>query len=290
MKTALAFYFPVIHKGYYDFIEDHPKGPIYILSEEVIQEVSKFDEENSRSVARDMRRLSSISLAKCICKISSRTNFVAPIGLNEIHYLKQVDLVVIPDDSFHRAFAKRFKDELPKVRFENCFLRWDRMHTLNKETDVTGEVVTAAELKDLGLFRFVEQAESETSKSPDWWRQVGAVLVRDEEQILTAFNQHLPSEYETYFSGDPRANFNAGEYIELSTAVHAEASLIALAAKKGIATEGCELFVTTFPCPPCAMSVAVSGIKRIFFVEGYSMINSVKIFEEFGVEVIKVLK
>jgi len=237
-----------------------------------------------------MRRLSQDDITRYLQSVYLDTRSISTLLLDNIKRINKYETIILPDDSFHRSFVKRFKEDLPTCIFENCFLRWDRMPTLNKDYVITDLTISDLDLRKFGLFQFVERAESEAQRSPDWWRQVGAVLVKDGSQILTAFNQHLPTELETYFSGDPRSNFNAGEYIELSVSAHAEAGLIALAAKKGIVTKECELFVTTFPCPPCAISITLSGIKRVFFVEGYSMINSVEIFKEYGVEVVRVIK
>jgi dCMP deaminase len=107
--------------------------------------------------------------------------------------------------------------------------------------------------------------------------------------MLSAHNTHLPSVYEVYYAGDPRSNFNAGESIEISKAIHSEASIIAQASKYGVSTKGCELFVTTFPCPACANLIALSGITRVYFADGYSLVGSIDVLREYGVEVVRVV-
>ncbi|NCS97095.1 MAG: deoxycytidylate deaminase, partial [Candidatus Pacebacteria bacterium] len=87
---------------------------------------------------------------------------------------------------------------------------------------------------------------------------------------------------------DPRNSFHKGEHIELSTAIHAEAALIADAAKKGISLEGTQLYVTTFPCPACAKLIACSGITKLYFSEGYSMLDGEKILNDAGVLLSKI--
>lgn len=289
MKTALVLYFPVIHNGILGFIENHPAYPIFIIGEELILEVEKNNEEESRSVVRDKRKLSEDHILCFLQTATFGSRDVKILDAQNIEELSCFDSVILPEDSFHRAFVECFKKNIPEAFFENSFFRWDKIRTLNKDEKITDLTISAQELRGLGFFKFVEESKEISQRSPDWWRQVGAVLVKDGQQVSSAFNQHLPSEFETYFSGDPRANFNAGEYIELSVAAHAEASLISLAAKKGISTKGGELFVTTFPCPPCAIHIALSGISRVYFIEGYSMVNSVDIFKEFGVEVFRVV-
>ncbi len=70
--------------------------------------------------------------------------------------------------------------------------------------------------------------------------------------------------------------------------MHSEAGAIAEAARKGISLEGADLYVTTFPCPPCGKLIAYSGIKRVFYKNGYGVLDSERILKDKGVEIIKV--
>lgn len=74
--------------------------------------------------------------------------------------------------------------------------------------------------------------------------------------------------------------------IELSTALHAEAAIIAGAAKDGISLSGTDLYVSTFPCPGCARLVTAAGVARCFYAGGYSMLDGERIFDEGGVQLI----
>jgi dCMP deaminase len=135
----------------------------------------------------------------------------------------------------------------------------------------------------------VAAAHQAATKSSDWWRHVGAVLVKDEKIILSTFNTHVPSEQMPYVNGDPRSNFSKGVHLELSTAIHAEARLIAQAAKEGVSLDGASLYVTTFPCPPCAKLVAYAGIKKLYFDEGYGVLDGEQILKQQGVEIVQVI-
>jgi dCMP deaminase len=85
--------------------------------------------------------------------------------------------------------------------------------------------------------------------------------------------------------GDPRSNFNKGVHYEISTAAHAEARLIARAAREGIATEGAVLYVTDFPCPPCAKLIAAAGIAKLYSRRGYAVLDGNDVLEAAGVEI-----
>lgn len=101
-------------------------------------------------------------------------------------------------------------------------------------------------------------------------------------------NKHVPTEYVTAYEGDPRASFHKGEYLKVSTAVHAEALLIAEAAKQGISLDGAELLVTTFPCPVCAKQIAYSGVKKVYFIEGYSVLDGERILKDKKIKIEKI--
>lgn len=51
-------------------------------------------------------------------------------------------------------------------------------------------------------------------------------------------------------------------------ASHAEQNVIAFAARRGIRTEGCRLYVTHFPCSSCARSIIQAGISALVIGPG----------------------
>jgi dCMP deaminase len=75
--------------------------------------------------------------------------------------------------------------------------------------------------------------------------------------------------------------------LELSTAVHAEARLIAEAARDGVATRGAVMYVTDFPCPPCAKLIAGAGVARLYFRTGYAVLDGEDVLRAAGVEVLQ---
>jgi len=64
------------------------------------------------------------------------------------------------------------------------------------------------------------------------------------------------------------------------------AMLIAEAAKRGISLEGTNLYVTDFPCPPCAKLIARSGITRLYFSRGYAVLDGESTLKNKGVELV----
>jgi deoxycytidylate deaminase len=132
------------------------------------------------------------------------------------------------------------------------------------------------------------RAYREAELSSDWWRQVGAVIVREGKIICAAHNAHMPSEHTPYIVGDPRSSFDAGERIDLSSALHGEVGAIAIAAKRGIPLLGADIYVTTFPCTNCARAIAGAGFSRVFYAEGYSQIEGEEVLRSRGIEIVRV--
>jgi dCMP deaminase len=191
--------------------------------------------------------------------------------------------LVVPDEEIMRALvATHGLDAGRTVTFERTFLRWDREWSrAQRPPDYDGTVATDELTRALAL-----SAAAQAELSSDWWRQVGALAVRDGEVLDAAHNEHRPTEYSPYVNGDPRNDFSRGVHIELSTAIHAEALLVARAARDGRSLHGADLYVSTFPCPGCARLVAEAGFRRCFFAGPYAMLDGDTVLRAAGVELI----
>jgi dCMP deaminase len=192
--------------------------------------------------------------------------------------------IFMPDEDVSHAIAETYFSGARVVFDGSWRLRWDWNSVAHLKRPEAEGTVSVDEL-DRTMMR---QAFKAAERSTDWWRQVGALLSKDGKPLLTAFNKHQPSEQNPYLYGDPRSQFDAGEMIEMSTALHGEVGIAAQAARRGIATEGLDLYVTTFPCPPCAYAIAEMGIKRLFYAEGYSRLEGEAALLAANVEIIRV--
>jgi dCMP deaminase len=61
----------------------------------------------------------------------------------------------------------------------------------------------------------------------------------------------------------------SGSRREICYGICAEQWALCLAAKDGISIKGATLYCTKHPCRICSSMIAVSGIKRVIFQEGY---------------------
>jgi dCMP deaminase len=191
--------------------------------------------------------------------------------------------LVVPDEELMRSVVTGYGlDAGRTVVFERTFLRWDREWSRAQRPAAYDGTVAADDLsRTLAL-----AADTEAQRSSDWWRQVGALAVRNGVILDSAHNEHRPTEYSPYLDGDPRNDFSRGVHIELSTAIHAEALLVARAARAGRSLQGADLYVSTFPCPGCARLVAEAGFRRCFFAGPYAVLDGDTVLRAAGVELI----
>lgn len=275
-ETALIAYVPTPHAGYLRLFRAYAGSVLYVLGDEFIREFQPL-----------VRHLPG-------AKPEESQKMVQALGIfSEVHVLTPEMLVavrhsniVMPDEDVSHEFRKRYLGMGAKVSFDGRWrLRWDWGATQKKQRPETAQEISIDE-HDQGL---MQAAYHIAARSPDWWRQIGALLVSaDRSIVLAAYNQHVPSEQSAYCFGDPRSNCEPGRNIELSNALHAEAGIIAEAAHQGICTTNLSLYVTTFPCPPCAYLCAFSGIRRLYYAEGYALVAGAEVLQAKGVEIVHV--
>ncbi len=273
MRTLVA-YVPVLHEGYRRFFEkyEHPKE-LYILGPELIAEFPWL--------AKEIRQLEPALMRKAIEALSivEKVEVLDPTKARALNSEQRT--VILPNDDVSQELFQKY---FPKAQliFDSVFLRWDKHNSTKEKQIVPGERMT----RDAFHRHIMSQAQDEAGKSSDMWRHVGAAIVKNGEVILSGHNFHLPSPHTPYINGDPRNNFHKGDHIEISSAFHAEASLVAEAARRGIALEGVDMYVTTFPCPPCAKVIAHSGIQKLYYAGGYGVLDGEDILKAAGVKII----
>jgi len=279
MNRIILAYVPVLHQGYRLFFEKHALevNALYLFGRELIQE---FD----HLIRKDIRALLPEDVKNAIggWRLFSEI-FIADYRMIDI-YQTYKPTIIMPDEDECHELAEKYLVNC-EIIFDSVFLRWDKSKSLAQKQVNYSRVVSFKGL----TADMLSIAAKEAKKATNWWRRVGAVIARDGEILLAAYNRQVPSPRIAYYEGDARSFFKKGLYIELTTDLHAEARLISEAAKKeGISLEGADLYITTFPCPFCAKLVAYSGIKRCYFNSGYAMLDGQRILEDQGVEIIYV--
>jgi len=281
-NTIAIAYVPVLHKGYRDFLNTIASKGIthfFLVSDELLEAHDELDYIHRKD---RIRALSELEVLRIISELTDlEVMLLDTQSIEEIQ--KDKNNIVIPaEDIGGFIVGKYFQDHI--VEYENIFLRWHR--------DNTGEQKAVEEISTISLTDFQKEVMKsvfkEVAKSADWWRQVGAALVKEGEVLYVAHNEHMPEEQLPNIFGDTRALFKRGINIEYVTTAHAEINVIARAAREGVSTQGAELYVTDFPCPYCARAIAKSGIKKLYFVKGYAVLEGDEFLKGEGVEVIRV--
>lgn len=275
MSEVTVAYVPVLHEGYRRFIAAHAKdAPLYLIGPEL--------HEDYRPLAKDIRALDPELVAAAIAS----WGICSEVDVLDVESAERLALerpaIVLPAEDVSYRLVERFFARC-EVRYDTVFLRWDKTRT----TALGEPSAPPAGKGDEAFADIAAAAEEQAQTSADWWRHVGAAIRFADGTIEAAVNEHLPHPQSPYAVGDPRANFYKGVALELSTAVHAEARLIAAAARAGISTEDATMYVTDFPCPPCAKLIAGAGIARLYFREGYAVLDGQDVLEDAGVEVLR---
>lgn len=156
---------------------------------------------------------------------------------------------------------------------------------------------------------FIEIAEKFAEQSTCVKRKVGAVLVKDLRILSTGYNGtpsgfcnckdvfgNGPNEIATkaiFYKSDFPSSLNSkksfqGYYFthhEFADRfeIHAEQNCIAFAAKNGVSTEDCTLYITTAPCVNCAKIIIASGVKKVVYKEIYKNDFGIQLLNEAGI-------
>jgi deoxycytidylate deaminase len=274
--TQLLLYAPVIHNGHVLFFDKYGGADVEVLL------IGRSFAEDHPVVRKEIR-----ALDPELILVSLRAMGLATRG----RVVERGDLpaairpgrLVVPDEDLTRQLVEEHQlDTIADVEYVRTFLRWDREWSrAGRPPEWDGAVAVdeyARQMQDL--------ATRSADLSSDWWRQVGAVAVRDGVVLAAGFNRHLPSEYSPYVDGDPRNDFRRGVEMERTTSIHAEAAIVTRAAREGFSLRGADLHVGTFPCPGCARLVAEAGFARCFFAGGYSLLNGDEVMRAAGMKLI----
>lgn len=272
-NQVIVAFVPVLHQGYVDFFKKYSESTLYIFGSDINQDFT--------SITRDLRVIDPVLTKKAIDALG----VVKEVMILDKENASTIaaDLVVMPDEDVSRVVAETyFKDK--KVEFISTFLRWDKQISTTEFVVPADRTISETELdKEL-----ITEAIATGQRSADWWRQVGALAVKDGKILYSGFNENVPSRFYIDTFGDPRGNFDAGVRIDLVTTIHAEANIIAHAAKDGQSLAGTDFFVSTFPCPTCARLIRATGVKRVYYNKGYSILDAEDILKGAGIEIILV--
>lgn len=277
-KKVGILYMPVLHKGYLDFIQDLAKEGVeqmYLVADDVLESHEELDYIHRKDRLRALPHSTMFTLLSKTIELP-----VVSATKDVLYELSDVD-VCMPREDINEFVAQEYLGDCTVV-YKNVFLRWNKSNA-EEEKDAHSETELSEFQKTV-----VSKVLEEATKSSDWWRQVSAALVKDGALIALAHNEHMPEKELPNIFGDTRALYKKGVHIERVTSAHAEVGVIGEAARKGVVTEGAELYVTDFPCPYCARLIVKAGISKVYYLKGYGVLDGENFLKEKGIETVKV--
>jgi dCMP deaminase len=279
--TAILLYLPALHSGYIKLFNKWAGRAdiLYILGQDLLDQFPILE--------REIRAIDPETMQK-IMRGSNYFPHVEVISIDDLKRIAKDDecFLVLTDEQISNDLrAKYFPDK--EIIQETLFLRYDEkvVKAARKEVEFLGTV--SSEDFDQKVLR---KALQESQKSSDWFLRVGAALVIDDPlEIRYGHNMRMPAPHSPWIAGDVRMYTPYGTDTHIRTSLHAEQAVIASAARDGIKIEGASMYVTTFPCPDCSQLIAESGIKRVYFKDGFSELSTTDVFEAYKIEIVKVI-
>lgn len=119
---------------------------------------------------------------------------------------------------------------------------------------------------------FMFLAKVAASRSTCLSRPVGAILVLDRQILVTGYNGSMPGAPHCLDDGQcfkRKVQSSGHDKYDFCRASHAEANMMAQAARHGITVKGATLYTTLMPCYTCTKLVAVAGIKEVVYEHIY---------------------
>ena len=106
---------------------------------------------------------------------------------------------------------------------------------------------------------FINMTHLVASKSKDRSTQVGAVIIGDDNEVLSVGYNGFPR------GVDDNVEFRHERPLKYEFTEHAERNAIYNAARQGIRLKGSVMYLSwePYPCPDCARAVVQAGIKEV---------------------------
>lgn len=263
---------PAPHKGYVDLLKKHADGSVktlYLVGEDILESLGVPKEIRANDPEITRRMLEGLELPFNI----------EILGLEGVRDLSSRRIYTARD-----AVSKKLREKffpLAQVTEELVFLRWDEGNVTSVRPALIEE-----ETSDPFHISMMKWARELADNSQDWWRQVAAVIVRDGKVLVEAYSQSYPTVHNPYIDGNPRDFIEAGTIGFLGKTAHAEQTAISDAAGEGIKLKGADIYLNSFPCPPCAFSMWRAGIKRCFAAGGNAYLDTAETLKALGIRTI----
>lgn len=284
----LILYMPVLHRGYCDLFDEVKPQMVTLITEEVLL---NLPDGLAYIAKKDFIRAllpEKMLLAVRALFPSGETTVMLFTKASIFGLVSAESEIVMPDEDVSRAIAEKYFGNACKVTFvmpPAPRLRYHRDNVEEKKLLVPDRRIALTALDREIMILATHVAE----RSPDWWRQVGGVLVATDGRRIVGYNEHQPHEQIAAAFGDPRSIFKSGVRTDLSYGDHAEHVLVGEAARQGVSTNGSCVYLTTFPCLPCSRLLVRSGVRKIFYKDpSYGLLDADMFLRSRNIELVEV--
>lgn len=276
MKNLIA-YIPTLNQRHIEWLSKHKECQLLLVTQAEAEKLLPRLSRNMSGIPTEM-------VARLILNegLAQRVSFFNPKQFKA----DSQKVWFMPDEDISHLLAEKYFSQFGcEIRYEMIWSRWD-MRAVQAVQPVISDIEVSFDTLDLS---FLHEIKDFADRGPDWWRRVGAAAVSAQgTRLVIARNTHMPNEYETYIFGDPSINRDAGQ-LGKSCVLHAEQAVISECARFGYALEGGKILVSTFPCELCAREIAFSGIREVYFLEGYSSLNAQETLRSRGIRIVRVM-
>jgi dCMP deaminase len=135
---------------------------------------------------------------------------------------------------------------------------------------------------------FMDMAVLAATRSTCLRRQVGAVLVKDNQVLSTGYNgspKGIPHCSQVGCLRETQ-NIPSGQMHELCRGMHAEQNAIIQSGLNGSSTRGATIYCTHQPCSICAKMIINAEIRTVYIADKYPDTLAEQLLAEAGVELI----
>lgn len=151
--------------------------------------------------------------------------------------------------------------------------------------------VVIAETRDSFDASMIDKTFDIVQQSNCWYNPAGCVIVLNGKIVSEATSTSWDKEN---FDQIPfkwqELELAEGERMNFGETMHSEPLAIAIAAKNGVKLEGATIYLTKFPCLPCASVIIGAGIKKVVFEDDSYGLADAHILAENGVELVKIVR
>ena len=132
---------------------------------------------------------------------------------------------------------------------------------------------------------YMQMAEIWSKRSKANRKQVGCLIVKDNQIISDGYNGILPGVVPDICE-EVQVVMGVEVLVTKPDVIHAELNAIAKLAKNGNASAlGSSAYITLSPCIDCARILASSGVRKVFYREQYKETAGIDLLTNYGVKV-----